>query len=59
MVCCGVGGGVVGCFRHAGGCVCFQGFWGVLVGVGLRFGLGSCKLFILLPVGELRDWVPV
>ena len=35
----------------------FVGFCGCVVGVGLRFGWGSCKLFILLPVGELLDWV--
>ena len=33
------------CFRHAGGCVCLQGFWGVRVGVGLR-GFGFwCRFF--------------
>ena len=37
-------------------CVC-RGFGGVVVGVGLCFGRGWCKLFILLPVGELLDWV--
>ena len=34
------------------------GFWGCVVGVGLRFGWGSCKLFILLPVGERLGLVP-
>ena len=42
----------VAVLRHAGGCVVFVGFCGCVVGVGLRFGWGSCKLFILLPVGE-------
>ena len=44
--------------RHAGGCVVFVGFCGCVVGVGLRFGWGSCKLFILLPVGERLGLVP-
>ena len=37
----------------------FVGFCGCVVGVGLRFGWGSCKLFILLPVGERLGWFPV
>ena len=36
----------------------FVGFCGCVVGVGLRFGWGSCKLFILLPVGERLGLVP-
>ena len=36
---------VFGCLRHAGGWLVFQGFLGCLVGSGLRWWLGWCKLF--------------
>ena len=49
----------VACVRHAGGSIVVVGFCGCVVGVGLRFGWGSCKLFILLPVGERLGLAPV
>ena len=48
----------VACVRHAGGSIVVVGFCGCVVGVGLRFGWGSCKLFILLPVGERLGLAP-
>ena len=49
--------GVAG-VRHAGGSIVVVGVCGGVVGVGLRFGWGSCKLFILLPVGERLGVAP-
>ena len=48
------------CFRHAGGCVCFQWFWGCLVGVGLRSGPGWCKFSLrCLTAGRFPSRGPV